>query len=312
VKMHVVIWVCLATAVVSVPRESAAGPQVGEPPETVGRAYPRLTSGVLAPALLEELPHGVLLRVGEIEVGADELEELLANAPESLREQLEQNAFFVLEDLAARKLLLLAARRAAAEHGEELAGGEERQTVEDYLKALADEVSVTEAEVAEFYRENQDMFGGATLGQVKDELTQYLLEDRRQEVVARRPLELARTTPMAISASWVEEQVPLATDNAVDRARSSGKPSVVDFGAEGCRPCEMMAKVLKALRKNYGERVNVVFVHVREEPVLATRFGIRSIPAQVFFDAGGREVLRHVGFMPQEAIEEKLRAMGVE
>ncbi len=311
--MQLGLWtVCVAACVLSIQGVQGTESEAAQRTETVGAAYPLLTSGVLASARLEKLPDGVLLRVGDVEVAASELDDILANSPKSLREQLERNAFFLLEDLAARKLLLLAARNAAAERGEELPAGDERQIVEDYLKSLAAQVSLTEAEVAEFYEKNKDIFGGAPLEQVKPELTQYLLEEKQQEVVARRPLELARTTPLVISASWVKEQVPLATDNPVDRARASGKPSVVDFGADGCRPCEMMAKVLKALRKEYADRVNFVFVHVRKEPVLAARFGIRSIPVQILFDAEGREVFRHVGFIPQEAIEEKLREMGVE
>jgi len=85
----------------------------------------------------------------------------------------------------------------------------------------------------------------------------------------------------------------------------------VEFGATGCVPCDMMQPILDNLRKDYPQKLNVVFVHVREEQVLAARYGIRSIPVQVFFDAQGQEVFRHVGFFAQAEVDKQLAAMGV-
>jgi len=69
---------------------------------------------------------------------------------------------------------------------------------------------------------------------------------------------------------------------------------------------EMKAEAIQA-----AGHPNVLFVHVREEQVLAARYGVQSIPVQVFFDKDGREVFRHVGFFPQEELEKKLAEMGV-
>jgi thiol-disulfide isomerase/thioredoxin len=106
--------------------------------------------------------------------------------------------------------------------------------------------------------------------------------------------------------------VRLAGDNPVDRARRSGKPTIVEFGAKGCIPCDMMQPILDKLRKDYPQKLNVVFVHVGEEQILSSRYGIRSIPVQVFFDNKGKEVFRHTGFFPEEDIMVQLKKMGVE
>ena len=53
-----------------------------------------------------------------------------------------------------------------------------------------------------------------------------------------------------MSASWAREQAVLAKDNPVDKARASGKPSLVDFGAKGCIPCDMLAPILEALLRD--------------------------------------------------------------
>jgi thioredoxin 1 len=73
----------------------------------------------------------------------------------------------------------------------------------------------------------------------------------------------------------------------------------------------MMSPILETLRKKCEGKANVVFVHVREEQILAARYGIQSIPVQVFFDRSGKEMFRHVGFFPQEEMERKLAEMGV-
>jgi thioredoxin 1 len=73
----------------------------------------------------------------------------------------------------------------------------------------------------------------------------------------------------------------------------------------------MMTPVLADLKKKFAGKVNVLFVHVREEEVLAARYAVQSIPVQVFFDKNGKEVIRHTGFFAQAEIEKKLTGMGV-
>jgi thioredoxin 1 len=96
----------------------------------------------------------------------------------------------------------------------------------------------------------------------------------------------------------------------VDKARASGKPSLVDFGSTGCRPCDMLAPILEALKEKYAGKLNVLFIHIGQEQILASRYGIQTIPAQVFFDKNGKEVFRHIGFFPQDEIEKKLAELG--
>jgi thioredoxin 1 len=87
---------------------------------------------------------------------------------------------------------------------------------------------------------------------------------------------------------------------------------MVDFGADGCIPCEKMRPILAELKEKYAGRVNIVFVHARQETVLAMRYRIQSIPTQIFYDKSGKEVFRHTGYYSQRNIERKLREMGVQ
>lgn len=91
-----------------------------------------------------------------------------------------------------------------------------------------------------------------------------------------------------------------------------GMVTMVDLGATECVPCKMMAPILTKLKKVYEGRAAIVFIDVWKNREQAPRFGIRAIPTQIFYDASGREVSRHVGFMSEAAIVEQLARMGVQ
>ncbi|MBF0228631.1 MAG: thioredoxin family protein [Desulfamplus sp.] len=90
-----------------------------------------------------------------------------------------------------------------------------------------------------------------------------------------------------------------------------GMVTMVDLGAKKCIPCKMMAPILEKLEKAYSGKAAIIFIDVWEHKEAGQKFGIRGIPTQIFFDADGKEITRHTGFMPEEAIVEQLSKMGV-
>ena len=82
-----------------------------------------------------------------------------------------------------------------------------------------------------------------------------------------------------------------------DAAVKAASVAMVDFWAEWCGPCKMLAPAIEDLAKQYDGRALVGKVNVDEEPDLARRFGIMSIPTVVFLK-DGVEVGRKVGLMP--------------
>jgi thiol-disulfide isomerase/thioredoxin len=153
--------------------------------------------------------------------------------------------------------------------------------------------------------------GGTSVEQAKEWIGEYLVERKRDEAVLAYVSTLVDDLNIRVDTDWTQKQSKTARDNPVDRALFSGKPTLVEFGATGCGPCDMMQPILEDLRQKFRERLNIVFVHVGEEPILSTRYGIDLIPVQVFFDRDGNEVYRHVGFMSENAIVTQLKNMGV-
>lgn len=90
-----------------------------------------------------------------------------------------------------------------------------------------------------------------------------------------------------------------------------GMVTMVDLGAKKCIPCKMMAPILEKIEKKYEGRAAIVFIDVWENRDQADRFGVRAIPTQIFYDASGKEVSRHVGFMSEDDIVKTLSQLGV-
>lgn len=90
-----------------------------------------------------------------------------------------------------------------------------------------------------------------------------------------------------------------------------GMVTMVDLGAKKCIPCKMMAPILEKLEKVYAGKAAIVFIDVWENKEAGQKFGIRAIPTQIFFDADGKEITRHTGFIPEEEITAQLSKMGV-
>ena len=96
------------------------------------------------------------------------------------------------------------------------------------------------------------------------------------------------------------------TNEAFDQAVSNGI-AMVDFWASWCGPCKMLAPVMEELGNQYEGKVLVGKVNVDDEPGLARRFGVMSIPTVVFLK-DGKEFDRKVGVMPPKAFTDVLDA----
>ena len=91
-----------------------------------------------------------------------------------------------------------------------------------------------------------------------------------------------------------------------------GMVTMIDLGAKKCIPCKMMAPIMEKMEKKYEGRAAIVFIDVWENRDQVGRFGIRAIPTQIFYDSSGKEVSRHMGFMSEEEIVNRLTRLGVE
>jgi thioredoxin len=90
------------------------------------------------------------------------------------------------------------------------------------------------------------------------------------------------------------------------------KPCIIDFYADWCGPCKMVAPVLEDLAKDFEGKIDVYKVNTEEELELASAFGIRSIPSFLFVPAEGQPQMA-MGALPKETFIKAFKdVLGVE
>jgi thioredoxin 1 len=100
----------------------------------------------------------------------------------------------------------------------------------------------------------------------------------------------------------MSEKVKYVTDSSFDQdVLQSDKPMLVDFWAEWCAPCRMLAPTIDAIAEQFGANAGVVKVNVDDNTATAQRYGIKGIPTLILF-SGGKEVERVVGATSKESI----------
>jgi len=92
----------------------------------------------------------------------------------------------------------------------------------------------------------------------------------------------------------------------VQNATSSGLPTIAEFGAATCASCREMKIVLDGVAQRTQGRAHVLIIDITKDWDAAQMFRIQLMPTQVFFDAGGREVGRHMGKLSEAEVIARL------
>ena len=114
---------------------------------------------------------------------------------------------------------------------------------------------------------------------------------------------------LTTAVSRAQTNAPAAVTNA---PASQALPKLLDLGAGKCIPCKMMAPILEDLKTNYVGKLEVQFIDVWKNPEAAKQYRVTVIPTQVFYDATGKELFRHIGFYSMTDILSKWKELGVD
>ena len=95
--------------------------------------------------------------------------------------------------------------------------------------------------------------------------------------------------------------VTLTAANFEEEVLKASTPVLVDFWAEWCGPCRMLAPTIEAVAKQYRSSASVVKLNVDDNPQSAANYGIKGIPTMILFNKG-KEVERIVGVTAKESI----------
>lgn len=103
-------------------------------------------------------------------------------------------------------------------------------------------------------------------------------------------------------------EVEVTDGNFEEVVLKSEKPVIVDFWAEWCGPCRMVAPVMEEISKEYADKAIVAKCDVDNNPQVTLKFGIRNIPTVLFFK-DGKVADKQIGAVPKNHFVNKLKAL---
>ena len=106
----------------------------------------------------------------------------------------------------------------------------------------------------------------------------------------------------------IKEPAAASAQSFATHLQRNDIPVVADFWAEWCGPCKMIAPFVDGVATQYAGKIKVGKVNVDQNGATPSRYGIRGIPALLLFK-GGKVVDQIIGYVPQEAIAEKVEKL---
>lgn len=268
---------------------------------------------------LENPKNQILAQVNDEKITVDQFNRELEKIESPLREMIKEDPQAFLENLILQRILLQEAKkqgitppvRTYKDASKESKSTEDTIIEELFKKKFPSSPMVTKEEVKAVYSHIKDQLGGKSLDEVSSEIENLIRENKRQNEIRQYISELRKNSSVEIDQirlKTITSKPPESnTEEDFKRALSSGKPILVDFGANSCLPCRQLRPILKEIRKEFSGRAEVLVLDVYKYQNLAREYKIQLIPTLIFFDSKGKEVFRHVGVMGKDKIISKLK-----
>ena len=107
----------------------------------------------------------------------------------------------------------------------------------------------------------------------------------------------------------MSDQIMMFTDDNFDKeVLQSSIPVMVDFWAEWCGPCRMLAPIVEEVAKEFNGKLKVGKLNVDDNPKSASRYNVMSIPTLVFFKQG-KENARSIGVIPKSDVKRRVEVL---
>ena len=265
----------------------------------------------------------VLAQVNGEKITVAEFNQEISKVEDPLQQMYREEPQPFLEQLIVKKLLLQDAKNAGISPPVRTYKDTEKDALspEEFLisemmkKKFPTPPTVTKEEIKNIYAMFKTQMGGKTLEEVSPAIEQLILEGKQQEQVRGYVGELRSKAKVEIDQIRLQKiavKPPESnTEEELKKALASGKPTLVDFGANSCVPCRQLRPILKDVRNEYSGKAEVLVIDVNKYQNLAKEHKIMLIPTLVFFDAKGKEAFRHMGILDKEKIVSKLKEVGM-
>jgi len=266
----------------------------------------------------------VLAQVNNEKITVEEFNKEVEKVEPPLRDMLREEPLQYLEGLIMKRIVLQEAKKQGIAPPPKTYKDSDKNplSLDDYLiaelmkKQFSSPPVVTPQEIQAFYSMFKDRMEGKPLDQVASAIEQVIRQGKQQEALESYLATLRKNASVEIDQirlSKIAAKPPGSnTDEDFKKALQSGKPVLVDFGANSCVPCRELRPILKEVGKEHSGKASILVIDVYKYQNLAQEYKVALIPTLVFFDSKGKEVFRHLGVLDKEKIVAKLKEIGME
>jgi len=272
---------------------------------------------------LENPGRQVLAQVNGEKITVKQFNQELIKVESPLREMYKEDPQQFLEGMIIKTVILQEAKRQGLtapiktykDTSKDSPSPEEALISDLMKKRFATPPTVTKEEIRKVYSLLKDRMGGKPLDQVSPIIEQIIREKKHEEETEQFIMELRQSAKVEIDQIRLQKIAAKPPDSNTEedfkKAITSGKPLLVDFGANSCFPCRQLRPILKEIDKEYSGKAGVLVIDVYKYQNLAREYKIVFLPTLVFFDAKGNETFRHIGVLDKEKIVAKLKEIGM-
>ena len=258
----------------------------------------------------------VLAMINDRKITVAQFDREMAKIPSPFQEVFREEPKQYLDQVITKEVVLQEARRLDVKADPAAKGEDVDLSIMQNLlkKEVLDKIQVDPQEVAEVYRQHKDQMGKKSLAEVTPMIEEAIRELKGKEKAEEYLASLKNKAKIEINESHLKDVTalppPTNTKEDFQQAIKSGKPLLVDFGANSCMPCRQLRPILKEIEKEQGEKARILVIDVYKYQDLAREYRVQLIPTLIFFDKTGKEMYRHVGAWDKDSIVGKLQEAG--
>jgi len=236
--------------------------------------------------------------------------------PSPYREMLQEDPKQFLDQLVMQEVLLQEAERLGVKSDANVKPEEKDSSqIQNLLKKeVIDKVKVNKEEIEILYKEHQSKMGKKKLDEVAPLLEELIRDAKGKEKIEEYITSLREKAKVEIDEKRLKDITAAAPDTNTseefNKAVKSGRPLLVDFGANNCVPCRQIRPILKEIAKEQNGKAEILIIDVYKFKSLAAEHKIQVVPTLIFFDKTGKEVYRHMGAWDKDSIVKKLAEIG--
>jgi thioredoxin 1 len=253
----------------------------------------------------------ILAIVAGEQITQKQLENEYEDLSKQYKDMFKNDKELLLEQLVIREILVQKAIQEGHIPSENSTESQEESGIQKLIQENTTDVDISETEIKEFYQQNKDKMQAAAYEQVKNEVRNYLAQQKQQEQSQKYIEQLRKEADVVLNEEWLAEQEAAKPENPLTDALQNGLPTVLDLGSDTCVPCQMMMPIFDELEKELQGKANILLLKIADYRNLANKYKVRVIPTQIFFDKDGKQYWRHEGFLSKEDILKKLEETGL-